>query len=158
MWTKVLRRLSWGQEPPLRSSSQGLTFDLLGSEEVVVESKGNKLLLAGGRPRGTLYAVNRFLEKECGVRWWAPWATDIPHNTTVQVQVTTRHEKPAFDYRAPFWYPGLNLNGRSITASNSSFNNIPKSLGGCIQYKGHAHTFYPLVPPDKHFKRTSRVV
>ena len=25
------------------------------------------------------------------------------------------------------------------------------ALGGCIKYKGFAHTFYPLVPPDKYF-------
>ena len=47
-------------------------FDSLGAEELVIVSGEAGLLLAGGRPRGTLYAVSRFLETQCGVRWWTP--------------------------------------------------------------------------------------
>src|SRR5262245_10603728 len=36
-------------------------FDALGAEELIIKTKGDLLLLAGGRPRGTLYAVSRFL-------------------------------------------------------------------------------------------------
>ena len=41
-----------------------------------MRTKGNYLLLAGGRPRGTLYAVNRFLQEQCGVRWWTTRAIE----------------------------------------------------------------------------------
>src|SRR5579871_1283508 len=54
----------------------------LGSEELVMRVKGGHLLLAGGRPRGTIYAVDRFLQEQCGVRWWTPWATNIPKRAT----------------------------------------------------------------------------
>ena len=60
-----------------------VALDKLGSEELVMKVKGGRLLLAGGRPRGTVYAVNRFLQDQCGVRWWAPWATTIPHRPTL---------------------------------------------------------------------------
>ena len=40
---------------------------------------------AGGRPRGTLYAVHRFLETVLGIRWWTPWATDVPKRADLQV-------------------------------------------------------------------------
>jgi hypothetical protein len=36
-------------------------FDQLDGEEWIIRTKGERLLLAGGRPRGTLYAVSRFL-------------------------------------------------------------------------------------------------
>src|SRR5260221_700608 len=52
-----------------------IPFSQLGPEEIVIKTKGNRLLLAGGRPRGTLYAVSRFLQDQCGVRWWTPWAS-----------------------------------------------------------------------------------
>src|SRR5262249_55973129 len=62
-----------------------MDLDALGPEEFVMRVKGNHLLLAGGRPRGTMYAVNRFLQEQCGVRWWTPWATNVPHRATLLI-------------------------------------------------------------------------
>ena len=50
-----------------------------GPEEFVMRVANGRLLLAGGRPRGTVYAVDRFLQDQCGVRWWTSWATNVPH-------------------------------------------------------------------------------
>ena len=47
-------------EPDFRSS-------VLQSEEIVIRSRGNDLILAGGSPRGTLYAVFTFLEDVVGL-------------------------------------------------------------------------------------------
>jgi len=123
----------------------------MGGEELVMRVKGEKLLLAGGRPRGTLYAVSRFLQEQCGVRWWTPWATTLPAKRTLQVAELNVREKPAFEYRAPFWYSGFESIWKVHNCVNDSFSEISKDLGGCIKYKGHAHTFYPLVPPEKYF-------
>jgi hypothetical protein len=123
----------------------------LGPEELVMRTKGEKLLLAGGRPRGTLYAVNRFLAEQCGVRWWTLWATNMPVHRTLQVAELEVHEKPAFEYRSPYWFSAFEPRWKVHNFVNDSFPEIPKELGGCIKYKGHAHTFYPLVPPEKHF-------
>ena len=57
-----------------RKAFLDVPFDGLDAEELVIQTRGNRLLLAGGRPRGTLYAVSRFLQDQCGVRWWTPWA------------------------------------------------------------------------------------
>lgn len=40
-----------------------------GPEQYTVQARNGRLLLAGGRPRGTLYAVMHFLQEQCGVRW-----------------------------------------------------------------------------------------
>src|SRR5580658_140421 len=56
-----------------------------GQEELIMRAQGDRILLAGGRPRGTLYAVSRFLQDKCGVRWWTPWASRIPHQSTLQL-------------------------------------------------------------------------
>ncbi len=123
-----------------------------GPEELVMKVKGNKLLLAGGRPRGTMYAVNRFLQEQCGVRWWTPWATNIPHQATLKVGDLDMKEKPAFEYRGPYWYPGFEQHWKVHNEVNNENWEIPKELGGCIRYAGFCHTFYPLVPPEKYFK------
>jgi len=53
-----------------------------GGEEYAIHSAGRRLLLAGGRPRGTLYAVYRFLQDNLGVRWYTPWFSQYPHAPT----------------------------------------------------------------------------
>ena len=122
-----------------------------GSEELVMRVKGGRLLLAGGRPRGTIYAVYRFLQEQCGVRWWAPWATTIPHRADLSVPELEVRSGPAFEYRAPFWWAGFDPQWKTHNGANGESQPIPEALGGCIKYKGFAHTFYALVPPDKYF-------
>jgi uncharacterized protein DUF4838 len=126
-------------------------FKMLGAEELVMRSKGEKLLLAGGRPRGTVYAIDRFLQEQCGVRWWTPWASNFPPQRTLQLTNLELRENPAFEYRAPFWFTGFEPHWKVHNGANDAFSEIPKSLGGCIKYKGHAHTFYRLVPPAQYF-------
>jgi hypothetical protein len=128
-----------------------IDFSSLGPEEFVIRTKGRLLLLAGGRPRGTIYAVNRFLQDQCGVRWWTPWATNIPRRATLRIPDLDVRGQPAFEFRAPFWFQGFDPLWKVRNGVNSEWHNIPANLGGCLKYKGHAHTFYPLVPPEKHF-------
>ena len=128
-----------------------LDLAAFGSEELIVRTKGNYLLLAGGRPRGTLYAVSRFLQDQGQVRWWTPWASRIPKNPELRVGDLNLRAKPAFEYREPFWYPAFNAEWAVRNRCNGQSANIPQDLGGCIRYKGFVHTFFPLVPPEKHF-------
>ena len=75
-----------------------------GLEELVIRAQGERILLAGGRPRGTLYAVGRFLQDECGVRWWTPWARRIPHRPTLRIPAINVRAQPALEYRDPHWH------------------------------------------------------
>jgi hypothetical protein len=122
-----------------------------GSEEYVMRVKNGRLLLAGGQPRGTLYAVNRFLQEQCGVRWWTPWATNIPHHATLRVPDLDVRSQPAFEYRSPYIFSGFDPLWKTHNGANGESRPIPSNLGGCITYKGFCHTFYPLVPPEKYF-------
>jgi len=140
-----------GHAAAAKKSFPEINLKELGEEELVIKTKGKKLLLSGGEPRGTIYAVNRFLQDQCGVRWWTPWATNIPRRAALQIPDLNIRSKPAFAYRAPFWFSGFDPTWKVHNGVNSEFQTIPKELGGCIKYKGFAHTFYPLVPPDKYF-------
>jgi hypothetical protein len=140
-----------GPGPIAQSLFPEVTLDKLGPEEFVMRTKGHRLLLAGGRPRGTIYAVDHFLQEQCGVRWWTPWATNVPQHATLRIPDLDKQEKPAFEYRAPFWYAGFDPLWKVRNGANGENQQIPAELGGCVIYKGFVHTFYPLVPPDKYF-------
>jgi hypothetical protein len=85
------------------------------------------------------------------VRWWTPWATNIPHQTTLRVPDLDLHGQPAFEYREPYWFAGFDPQWKAHNGANGETRLIPPELGGCITYQGFAHTFYPLVPPEKYF-------
>jgi hypothetical protein len=140
-----------GQGSLAASVFPGLDLATLGDEEYVARAKDGELLLAGGRPRGTIYAVDRFLQDQCGVRWWAPWATNIPRQADLRVPDLNARGKPAFEYRGPYWSAAFDPLWKSRNGVNDENALIPAELGGCIRYKGFCHTFYPLVPPEKYF-------
>ncbi len=128
-----------------------VALEKLGPEEFVMQSKGGLLLLAGGHPRGTLYAVDHFLQEQCGVRWWTPWAATIPQRRSLRIPDLNVRARPAFEYRAPYWSAAFDPLWKARNGANGESAPIPAALGGCVQYKGFCHTFYPLVPPEKYF-------
>jgi hypothetical protein len=127
-------------------------LESFGPEQATIRTKRGRLLLAGGRPRGTLYAVYHFLYDYCGVRWWTPWAADIPRKPNLTIPDIAADKKPAFESRDPFWYPAFDGTWAARNFSNSQHARLEDKHGGKIIYKGFVHTFYPLVPPEKHFK------
>lgn len=124
----------------------------LASDEIVIKSRNGRLLLAGGGERGDLCAVTRFLQDRCGVRWWAPWASHVPTNPNFQIELVDLRHRPPFELREPFWMPAFDPLWAARNNCNGQSSRIPPEMGGCIRYKGFVHTFYPLVPPEEHFK------
>jgi hypothetical protein len=57
-------------------------YGTLGEEELIIDVKDNTLLLAGGRPRGALYAVYEFLD-DLGVRWYSAKFTKVPQTKSL---------------------------------------------------------------------------
>ncbi len=150
--TKAPKRAIFvGAGTVVRSVFKDVPFDQLGDEELVIRSQGERLLLAGGRPRGTLYAVSRFLQEQCGVRWWTPWASTIPKQSTLKIDDLNIREKPAFEYREPFWFTAFDVDWAWENECNGNSFPIPPDKGGHITYKGFVHTSYALVPPAEYF-------
>lgn len=145
------RAILVGPGPLAQQLFPDVPFAALGLEELVIRTQGDRLLLAGGRPRGTVYAVSQFLQEHCGVRWWTPWASHIPRQPTLTVGELNVRFRPTFESRDPFWFPAFNARWAVRNFSNSQSANIPEDWGGCIRYRGFVHTFYPLVPPEEYF-------
>jgi hypothetical protein len=127
-----------------------VSLNTLGGEQLTIHTAGSRLLLAGGRPRGTLYAVYRFLYTQCGVRWWTPWAYKTPHREDLSIDDLAIDEKPAFESRDPYWFPAFDPDWAVRNMSNSEHARLDETRGGGIRYEGFVHTFYSLVPPEKY--------
>ena len=127
-------------------------FSELGPEEIVLRTQGQRLLIAGGRPRGTLYAVARFLQEYGGARWWTPWASTIPRRSRLTIPQLKVRAQPAFESRDPYWFPAFDRAWAVRNTSNSQSANLDEAWGGSVVYQGFVHTFYALVPPEKYFR------
>ncbi len=76
------------------AAREGIETATLGEEEWVIRTAGENLILAGGRPRGTLYAVYEFLEQQVGCHWLARDTEIVPSRPTLEVPKPNVQAKP----------------------------------------------------------------
>lgn len=142
----------------------------LGDDGIVLQTVGESLILTGapGAKRGTLYAVNQFLAKQAGVRWWTPEVETVPANPDLALQPIDVRYRPAIrirdtytnsfanDRHAASGWPTDNLPKEKLDAmmrfavrshSNGNFVKIPDAWGGYHPTLGAwpynvAHTFF----------------
>ena len=122
-----------------------------GSEGIVVRTVGNDLILAGGYPRGTLYAVYTFLEDYLGCRWWSSQVSSISNKPTIELDSLDIRYVPPLEYRESFWFDGFDGDWSVRNKCNGNTHRVDAKRGGKHIYEGFVHTFYPLIPPDKYF-------
>lgn len=142
-----------GAGPRVRALLPKQNWDALG-DGIVIQTVGNKLILAGGRPRGTLYAVYQFLEDTVGCRWWTPTESLIPRNADLSVPAQNIVYKPPFDYREHF--TGAVMEDPVFATAlreNGHFQRQTAEWGGHYSILGWCHTFRQLLPPDTYFKQ-----
>ncbi len=124
----------------------------LGSDGMVLRTIGNDLILAGGDPRGTLYAVYSFLEDTVGYRWWTSDASTIPRKTNLEIGSINLRYVPPLEYREPFWMDALDGDWAVRNKANGKFERLDGKRGGKHIYEGFVHTFYKLIPPETYFE------
>ncbi|MEN6424452.1 MAG: DUF4838 domain-containing protein, partial [Phycisphaerales bacterium] len=125
--------------------------DGLGAEGIVIKTVGDDLILAGGRPRGTLYAVYTFLEDQLGCRWWSSTESRIPRKRVVAADKVDIRYVPPLEYRSPFWTDAFEGDWSARNKANGQSHRLEAKHGGKHIYEGFVHTFFPLIPPDKYF-------
>ena len=121
-------------------------------EEIALYTRGNDLILAGGSPRGTLYAVFTFLEDIVGCRFWTPSACTLPWKRSLTVDALSVRYGPPFEYREPFWYVAFDPQWSAWNKANGIMAGGDATCGGRHVYEGFVHTFYVLIPPDTYFR------
>ena len=138
--------------PTAFAKKQGFTPHRWGPEQWALRSVGEDVVLVGGRPRGTLYAVYRFLEDQLGVRWWNAYEEQVPKRPTLQIPNLDRHGEPKFRYRdiySLFAHDG----GRFAARNRLNGGTLDVALGNGV-YSGPpngAHTFCFYIPPKDCF-------
>lgn len=132
--------------PTKYAVENGLDSDLLGEEQWIIRTVNNNLILTGGRPRGTLYAVYHFLEDVVGVRWWSPWEEFVPANKQLATGKLDLSGEPAFRVRQldisgsyGGWFRSVS-NREDLYAPRNRINsrinpsiNMPEEYGGVVE-------------------------
>lgn len=121
-----------------------------GPEGFALKTAGKHLLIAGGRQRGTMYGVYALLER-LGCRWFAPGLSRIPKMRTIAIGALNEIQKPAFEYREPFFTEAFDRDWAARNKANGNRMELDEPTGGKVQYFPFVHSFYQLIPPQKYF-------
>ncbi|HTS60389.1 MAG TPA: DUF4838 domain-containing protein, partial [Candidatus Acidoferrales bacterium] len=140
-----------GDSAPLRALKVVIPYRELGPEGFVLKTAGPHLVIAGGKLRGSMYGVYTFLEK-LGCRWFAPGVSRIPHTPTITLPPIDEMQKPAFEYREPYFSEAADRDWAARNKVNGVLMKLDASTGGRVQYYPFVHSFNTLVPPEKYFR------
>jgi len=127
----------------------------LGHEEWVIRSVSSDLVIAGGRPRGTLYGVYAFLERELGCHWLDHNTEVVPKTNALRLENLDRRGKPAFWFRSIYTTFVADASRQvAFAARNMANNPSPGGLtaqhgfeerygspGGCHTFAAYAQNF-----------------
>lgn len=120
-----------------------------GKEEFIIRSNGKDLLIAGGHSRGTMYGVMTYLSDYLHCRWYSREVIKIPTQSTIALTKIEDRQKPALEYREPYYHEAYDTEWALHNRTNSRA--IPDSLGGAFITYPFVHTFYQLVSPEKYY-------
>ena len=144
------RMILVGDSPVLEKLNPGIRLPDLGSEGFALKTMGRHLIIAGGKQRGTMYGVYTLLEK-LGCRWFTPEVSRIPKRRTIAIGPLDEVQKPAFEYREPFFSEALDRDWAARNKTNGAHQRLDVTVGGNIQYYPFVHSFDLLIPPQRWF-------
>ena len=128
-----------------------LDVEQLGHDGIVMRTVGRSLVLAGRRPRGTLYAVYTFLEDIVGCRWWTSTESFIPRKPTLELPRLDVTYATPLRVREAFYRDAFDGVFAARSRCNGHFERIPPERGGHYSIIGWCHTFFRILPPSEHF-------
>ena len=149
---EAARQIVVGPSARLRAACPDVDLTALQHDGIVMRTVGGNLYLAGDRPRGTLYAVYTFLEDVVGCRWWTSRESFVPQRPTLDVPELNTVYVPKLQCREAFYRGAFEGVFAARSKCNGHFERIPPEYGGHYRILGWCHTFYGLIPPEKHFE------
>jgi hypothetical protein len=135
---------------------------------VYLKSVPGGVVIDGDPVRAPIYAVDLYLEKYCGVRWWTSSEATYPKLENAPIENIEYEYAPQFKYRETYYLDGFEPlfkvrskgNFSSLTRYMfSSMKFIPPEWGGNHRlyfFKGrHSayHSFFEVLPPKDYFKK-----
>ena len=124
----------------------------LGQQGFALKTVSPHIVIAGTRAAGTLYGVQRFLERFAGVRWYAPGVSRFPAVEELTVPAQDRVERPAFLWRhTSYAWPGKDEAFLTRSGDNSGSGDADHPYGIQISHDGRAHSYFTYISPDEFF-------
>jgi hypothetical protein len=132
-----------------------MKWDNLGDDAIVVKTVGKNLVLAGDRPRGTLYACYSLLEEVLGCRWWSASEETIPSRRTLTIPRLNTYYTPSIKVReALYRFVGRVPEFVVKMKWNGHYYGLEDKYGSNIRFIPEmVHTFYKLLPPEVYFEK-----
>lgn len=140
-----------GNSEALKSLGLEIDFDDLGEEGYTIRTAGSRLVIAGGKLRGTMYGVYGLLEDVLGCRWYSSKVSKIPNKPAIDIDKLNITEKPAFEYREPFYTEAWDKDWAARNRANGAAMELDEETGGKLVYYPFVHSFDKLVPLDKYW-------
>ncbi|MCX6893738.1 MAG: DUF4838 domain-containing protein [Verrucomicrobia bacterium] len=135
-----------------RMADARFATEALGTEGLVIRTVGRDLILSGGEPRGTLYAVYTFLEDYVGCHWWATDASTIPRQRDLKFEKLDVRYVPPFDYREPNWDTAMNRDWAVRNKVFGLFIPLDAETGGRPVIAAPSHSFLYQIPASRYFQ------
>jgi len=89
-----------GRDAAIERMLADIDWPALGGDGIVMRTVDGRLVLSGGRPRGTRNAVYTFLEEHLGCRWWTQTEETVPKVDMLRIPDLNIVYRPPFDFRS----------------------------------------------------------
>jgi hypothetical protein len=134
-----------GKNERLNPTQLKISPEKLEDDGFLLKTLGQKLIIAGGREKGTLYGVYAFLEDYLGCRKYSASVSRIPKREVIEIGPIDRTDVPFFNYREVFMPEAFD----DEYADWHGLDNraVQKQLWGLW-----VHTFDDFIPAEKYFK------
>ncbi len=142
-----------GASEVVRKLLPEVDFDAMEPDEILIRRlASDDLVIAGGSPRGTLYAVYTFLEDFAGIRFWSPTETDIPHRDRITVADVDIRYRPVITARDTFTHSMLLHPEFAARLKNNGDGSgmAMAPYGGNVEIIGLVHTFDRYIPAARY--------
>ncbi len=120
-------------------------------EGFTVKKKGHDLVIYGGKDRGTMFGVYRFLYEFLGIRWYTPDFTKVPVMRKYRLNYVDFSEEPRIQHRYTDFFCTQDIPWLAHNTMNTIHDRINNDYGLELRYWG-AHTFSRFLPAEKFYK------
>lgn len=144
------REILVGDNAHLRKLGLKIDFARLGTDGFTLRTDGNRLIIAGGKPRGTLYGVYSLLEEKLGARWFTPELEVVPRTNHLSLPALNETYVPALDYREVYWTEMMrNADFAARHRLNGNSYQLTEKHGGrAAVYFPFVHSLDSLIPQE----------
>jgi hypothetical protein len=139
-----------GDNARLRQVEPKLNCGNLATDGFYLRTHGKRLIIAGSKPRGTLYGVYTLLEEKLGVRWFTPELEHVPRTEELSLTPLDETRNPALEYREVFWTEMMrDADFAAKHRLNGNHYKLAEKHGGrFVVYYPFVHSFDSLIPQD----------